>query len=206
MSDDFFNEIDEPDSGKPNKGADSKMELHDWLQCIVMAVVFGIFIFVFVGRTIGVQGDSMRPTLHYNDRVIMSNLFYTPRNGDVIILTSPSDAFREPLVKRVIAVAGQTIDINFDTGEVFVDGVVQHEPYISELTRRREDFRGPATVPDGHVFVLGDNRNFSADSRDARIGMVDTRHILGRVMIVLVPGSGEFSPREWGRIGPLRNG
>jgi len=182
-----------------------KMELHDWLQCIVTAIVFGIFIFVFVGRTIGVQGDSMRPTFRYNDRVIMSNLFYTPRNGDVIIFQAPHESFSDPLVKRVIAVAGQTVDINFDEGYVYVDSYRLIEPYVNALITRPHDFAGPVTVPEGYVFVLGDNRNASADSRDNRVGMVDTRYILGRVLFIIVPGGGADG-RDWSRIGPVRGG
>jgi len=195
--DDPLREVEKKESGK--------MELHDWLQCIVTAIVFGIFIFVFVGRTIGVQGDSMRPTFHYNDRVIMSNLFYTPGNGDVIIFHAPHETFSDPLVKRVIAVAGQTVDIDFESGYVYVDDHRLIEPYTSGPTTREHDFDGPVTVPDGYVFVLGDNRNATADSRDNRVGMVDTRYILGRVLFIVTPGRGADG-RDWSRIGPVRSG
>ena len=182
-----------------------RMELYDWLQCIVSAVICGIFLFVFVGRTIGVEGDSMRQTLHWNDRIIVSNFFFTPKNGDVVVFRAPTDAFgATPLVKRVIAVAGQTIDINFETGDVSVDGVVLNEPYINEVTTNRLAFQGPVTVPAGCVFVMGDNRNHSSDSRDLRVGMVDTRYILGKVLFIAIPGADNFSPREWSRIGRVR--
>jgi len=182
----------------------SKMEIYDWLQCVVSAIICGIFIFVFIGRAIGVEGDSMRDTLYWHDRVIMSNLFYTPRNGDIIIFRSPSESFgTSPLVKRVIATQGQTVDINFETGDVIVDGVILVEPYINEPTFNRIDFRGPVTVPDGHVFVLGDNRNRTSDSRDSRIGMVDVRYILGKVHFVAIPGGDNNSPRDWSRFGPV---
>jgi signal peptidase I len=184
----------------------AKMDLYDWMQCFVSAIICGIFIFVFVGRTIGVEGISMFNTLHWNDRVIMSGLFYTPKNGDIVIFRTPSDAFGStPLVKRVIATEGQTIDINFETGEVFVDGVILDETaYINELTHNRINFVGEVTVPIGHVFVMGDNRNHSADSRDARIGMVDTRYILGKVQFILIPGKDHFSGRNWNRFGSVR--
>ena len=181
-----------------------RMELYDWLQCIVSAVICGIFIFVFIGRTIGVEGDSMRQTLHWNDRIIMSNLFYTPKNGDVIVFRAPTDLFGStPLVKRVIATAGQTIDINFETGDVFVDGIVQNEPYINERTNNRLSFQGPVLIPDGYVFVMGDNRNHSSDSREARIGLIDTRYILGKVLFIAIPGTDDYTPRDWRRIGPV---
>ena len=183
----------------------SKMDVYDWMQSFVSAILLGIFIFVFVGRTIGVEGNSMQSTLQWNDRVIMSGLFYTPKNGDIIIFRPPTDAFgNSPLVKRVIATEGQTIDINFDTGEVFVDGVVIDESaYINEVTRNRINFTGKVTVPEGHVFVMGDNRNHSSDSRDSRIGMVDTRYILGKVLLLLVPGENGTGSRDWRRIGRI---
>ncbi|MCL2153553.1 MAG: signal peptidase I [Oscillospiraceae bacterium] len=191
-------EKDNPDTEKTK----TRMELYDWLQCIVSAIICGIFIFVFVGRTIGVDGSSMMQTLHDNDRVIMSNLFYTPKQGDVVVFQTPTEAFGgTPLVKRVIALAGQTIDIDFQTGNVIIDGVIQYEPYIAEPTRSKLNFTGPVTVPEGHVFVMGDNRNHSSDSRDARVGMVDTRYILGRVLVLIIPGSDNEHPRDWNRLG-----
>jgi len=188
--------------GSPDKG---RMELYDWLQSIVSAIICGIFIFVFIGRTIGVEGDSMRNTLHYYDTVVMSNLFYTPKYGDIIIFRPPTDAFGDtPLVKRVIAVAGQTLDINFETGDVIVDGVVLDEPYILEPTQRRLNFSGPITIQEGHVFVMGDNRNNSSDSRDSRIGQIDTRLILGKVLFLAIPGGEKNDPRDWSRIGLIK--
>ena len=187
-----------------DKSEKTRMDLYDWLQCIVSAVVCGIFLFVFVGRTIGVEGRSMMQTLHQNDRVIMSNLFFSPKYGDIIIFRSPSETFGgTPLVKRVIAVAGQTVDIDFNSGDVFVNGAALDEPYINELTHNRLDFNGPVTVPDGYVFVMGDNRNNSSDSRDARVGLVDTRYILGKVLFILIPGGDEFSRRDWRRLGVI---
>jgi signal peptidase I len=181
------------------------MELYDWLQCIVMAIIGAVLIFVFLGRTIGVDGRSMMQTLHHEDRVIMSNLFYTPSGGDIVIFRSPADSFGgTPLVKRVIAVEGQTIDIDFATGEVRVDGIVLNEErYITEPTHSRLDFTGPVTVPEGHVFVMGDNRNSSSDSRDSRVGMVDTRYILGKVLFIAIPGGDASNPRDWSRFGPV---
>ena len=195
---------------KPDKSSDeagdeknkSRMELYDWMQCVVTAIVCGIFIFVFIGRTIGVEGDSMRQTLHWYDRVIMTNLFYTPKAGDIIVFRSSPETFGgTPLVKRVIAVAGQTLDIDFENGRVIVDGEVIDEPYINELTRVKLDFKGPITVEEGHVFVMGDNRNHSSDSRDARVGQVDTRFILGKVLFLLIPGGDSNNGRDWSRVG-----
>jgi signal peptidase I len=202
-------DADDPDAGAGIQDAKSKktrMEIFDWLQCVISAIICGIFIFVFVGRTIGVDGKSMLQTLHDNDRVIMSNLFFTPKNGDIIIFKSPSATFGgTPLVKRIIAIAGQTVDINFDTNEVSVDGIVLDEPYINEPTRSRLDFVGPKEVPEGYVFVMGDNRNNSSDSRAASVGLVDTRNILGKVLFVLIPGEDKDSPRDWSRVGFVKH-
>jgi len=189
-----------------NTDADEKamrvrMELYDWIQCIVTAIICGVLIFVFVGRTIGVDGRSMLQTLKHNDRVVISNLFYTPGNGDIVVFQSPSDQFEYPLVKRVIATANQTVDINFETGEVFIDGIVLNEPYINTLTTSSHDFREPVTVPRGYVFVMGDNRNSSTDSRDNVVGLVDTRYILGKVLFVLIPGTDDDGNRDWNRFG-----
>ncbi|MCL2408059.1 MAG: signal peptidase I [Oscillospiraceae bacterium] len=197
---DILNDGVEPDS-PGEKSESTSMILHDWLQCIVFAIVLGVSAFIFVGRHMGVIGDSMLPTLFNNDRVIISNLFYSPRNGDVVIFDVVGDT---PFVKRVIAVAGQTIDINTATGEVLVDGVAIYEPYISELTARGMAMEGPATVPEGYVFVLGDNRGNSTDSRNVDIGFVDTRYILGRVLFVIFPGHDNTGQRDWRRIGTLR--
>ena len=180
-----------------------KMELYDWLQCIVTAIICGVLLFVFVGRTIGVDGRSMNQTLRDNDRVVISNLFYKPDNGDIIVFRSPSDQFEYPLVKRVIAKENQTVDIDFTTGDVSVDGIILTEKYINTPTLIRYDFNGPVTVPKGYVFVLGDNRNSSTDSRDEVVGLVDTRYVLGKVLFILIPGPGENGLRDWNRFGTV---
>lgn len=170
----------------PEKSLSSRIEIYDWLESIVTAIVACILIFVFLGRIIDVEGTSMVPTLNDRDKVLMSGLFYTPRQGDIIVLTKKS--FSEiPLVKRVIATEGQTVDIDFSTGEVWVDGKLLDEPYISEPTRRSFDVRFPLVVPDGYIFVMGDNRNHSTDSRDSQVGFVDKRCVLGKVYLRIWP-------------------
>ena len=195
--------IEAPKGAEPEDAINkSRMELYDWLQCIVSAVLCGILIFVFIGRVIGVDGTSMFDTLHHNDKVFMTNVFYKPKNGDIVIFHS--DAYGDtPLVKRVIAVAGQEIDINFEKSEVSVDGVVLHEDYIYEPTRESLGFSGPVTVPEGYIFVMGDNRNASNDSRGKAVGFVDTRNILGKVHFITIPGNTDFEPRDWSRIGSV---
>ncbi len=178
----------------------AKMELYDWLQCFVSAILCSILIFVFVGRVIGVDGSSMLDTLHDTDKIIMSNLLYTPKYGDIIVLKT--EAFgATPLVKRVIATEGQTISIEFNTGEVSIDGRVIDEPYIRELTHEKLDYTGPVFVPKGYVFVMGDNRNASTDSRSNLVGLVDTRQILGKVLFILIPGKDTDGTRALNSIG-----
>jgi signal peptidase I len=144
----------------------------------------------------------MVPTLRNLDRVAITNLFFTPKNGDIIIIKT--DTFGDiPIVKRVIAVGGQQVDIHFDTHEVIVDGVVQYEPYISEPTERALNFEGPVDVPEGYLFVMGDNRNESLDSRSSLVGMVDTRNVIGKVLMILLPGKDAYGLRSWNRIGSV---
>lgn len=187
---------------KQNKktGTQTHMSIYDWLQCVVSAVVAGILIFMFVGRINGIDGRSMMQTLQDGDTIILSNLFLVPKFGDIVFIKT--DAYGDtPIVKRVIATAGQTVDINFEKGVVSVDGKELVENYVNTLTTNRENFTGPVTVPYGHVFVMGDNRNESADSRKDTIGMVDVQSILGKVYFVLIPGPGSDSKRNWSRMG-----
>jgi signal peptidase I len=181
-------------------GSTARLELYDWIQCIVSALLCGILIFVFIGRIIGVEGTSMVPTLLSGDKVIISNLFYEPEYGDIVVLQTESFG-GTPIVKRVIATEGQTVDIDFESGIVYVDGIRLEEDYINDLTHDPEDFQGPVTVPDGCIFVMGDNRNGSTDSRSSRVGMVDTRAVLGKVLFVLIPGQETDGRRTWSRVG-----
>jgi signal peptidase I len=181
-----------------------QLELYDWVQSIVTAVLCGILFFVFIARLNGIEGPSMMQTLQDGDKVILSNLFYSPKDGDIVFIKTVAYG-DTPLVKRVIATAGQTIDIDFSAGTVIRDGQVLIESYTNTSTNIPEDFSGPVTIPDGYVFVMGDNRNNSEDSRSDIVGLVDTRQILGRVLFVLIPGrSLDDGTRSWSRIGPVR--
>lgn len=166
--------------------AQKKSEAFDWLQCIVTALLVCVLVFTFLFRTVGVIGSSMVPTLHEGDRLIIWSLFYEPEQGDVVVLRKESFK-EEPIVKRVIATEGQTVDIDFEEGIVYVDGVALDEDYVNSPTNVPEDFTKPVTVPEGCVFVMGDNRNQSTDSRRATIGCVDTRYILGKAVFRLMP-------------------
>ena len=173
------------DSKNPN-GANTRAEVYDWIQCIIFALVFCVLLFVFAVRMVNVVGHSMVPTLEQNDKVVISNLFYHPKQGDIVVLRKQT-LMEEPIVKRIIATEGQTVDIDFEDGVVYVDGKALDEPYVNEPVHDRENFEGKITVPEGCVFVMGDNRNASTDSRDARLGCVDERYIMGRVYFTLFP-------------------
>ena len=173
------------DSKNPS-GAKGRAEVYDWIQCVIFALVFYVLLFVFAVRMVNVVGHSMVPTLEQSDKVVISNLFYHPKQGDIVVLRKQT-LMDEPIVKRIIATEGQTVDIDFDDGVVYVDGKALDEPYINEPVHERENFEGKITVPEGCVFVMGDNRNASTDSRDSRLGMVDERYILGHVQSVVFP-------------------
>ena len=193
------NNSEEPDG---ENGGSVSMELYDWVQCFISALVAGILIFLFVFRVITVDGSSMINTLVNGDKIIITSLFYTPKNGDIVVLKAP-DFSDSPLVKRVIATEGQTVNIDFDAGIVYVDGKALEEPYIAQPTYDREDFTGEVTVPEGCIFVMGDNRNASTDSRTDEIGMIDTREVFGKVQLIIIPGTGQDNRRNWSRIGSV---
>ena len=195
------------ESGKKNKGYDFYTLLHDLVYILAWVTI----VFVFAIRLVGVDGASMYPTLHHSDYLaLLSNVFYqNPEQGDVIVMTVPYYE-NEPIVKRVIAVEGQTIDIDFNKGLVYVDGQLIQEPYINEPTYESNGAQAmqyPAVVPEDHIFVMGDNRNRSSDSRFAPVGMVSEDDILGKVLGILLPGKDEDTEkRDFSRIGALDNG
>lgn len=179
---------EEKSGSKGEKAAErsARRDIYDWMQCIVVAIIACVLLFSFAVRLVDVVGISMYPTLENGDKIIVSNLFYDPKPGDIVVFRK--DEYRaEPLVKRIIAVEGQTVDIDFDRGIVYVDGEPMDEPYIAEPTTEQEDFTGEITVAEGCVFVMGDNRNHSTDSRYSVIGQVDKRCIMGKVYFTIYP-------------------
>ena len=153
-------------------------ELFGWGESLMAVLVFFVVVFTFFVRLIGVDGMSMYPTLEDHSIMLVSNLNYTPERGDVVVLRKEGFYNNQPIVKRIIATGGDTVDIDPVTGDVSVNGdVLEH---MGDLTY-------PQTVPEGCVFVMGDNRNASTDSRDSRLGMVDERYILGHVQSVVFP-------------------
>lgn len=180
-------------------------EVYEWVQALVCSVLAVVLAFTFGARLIGVDGHSMVPTLQDGDRLLVLNAMlcggYEP--GDIVVLRKES-FLPTPIVKRVIATAGQTVDIDFDSGTVYVDGAALQEDYINELTFLEEGTAFPLTVPEGHIFVMGDNRNRSSDSRDANLGTVDTRYVIGRAVAVAFPGvDEETQKRDFRRIGVI---
>lgn len=168
----------------------TKLDLFVWLQALAACLTVLIVIFTFCGRVVGVEGDSMYPTLHNGDVLLLRSIGYTPKTGDIVVLNKREGVFCDPIVKRIIAVGGQTVSIDYSAGTVTVDGQVLDEPYIAEeMGPPIDPYENitQVTVPEGSVFVMGDNRNHSSDSRDQRLGTVDERYILGEVVMVLFP-------------------
>lgn len=175
-------------SEAPAKGVKA---LYEWLEEIVIALTLVILIFTFLFRVVTVTGDSMLPNYVEGEKLIITNLGHSIEQGSVVVVTNVLD---KPIIKRVIATEGQTVDIDYTTGVVYVDGEAVDEtafglsnnittsPYSSF-----EPLVFPQTVPEGCVFVLGDNRSVSKDSRYAEVGMIDERHILGEAVFRLYP-------------------
>ena len=153
----------------------------------------------------------MNNTLKDGDYLlVLSNVFYrNPKQGDVIVASKETFDNGAPIVKRVIATEGQVVDIDFNQGVVYVDGEALDEPYTFTGTNVAEGTQFPLVVEEGCVFLMGDNRNESMDSRDPEIGQVDTREILGKAVFLLLPGEGTWEhpvERDFSRIGGLSNG
>jgi len=163
-------------------------EIYQTLQSLVCIVLFVIFLFTFVVRITVVDGESMENTLFNGDIVLVRSIGYEPAQGDIVVLTK--ETFEsQSIIKRVIATGGQRVDVDYEAGTVSVDGVVLNEPYIKEAMEVPWWGEGVnhVTVPEGSIFVMGDNRNHSSDSRAPDIGIVDERCVIGRALTVLFP-------------------
>lgn len=188
--------VTEVDNSKPKKNnvtenLDKKtkfqLNVYDFVSIIMTAFIIIAIVFVFAFRLVGVKGESMESTLHGNDWLItMQKSEYV--YGDIVV-TTKYNYFNEPLIKRVIATGGQTVDIDFSTSTVYVDGKALDEPYINEsfMVEKIDFMQFPYTVPEGYLFCMGDNRNYSTDSRSTLIGAIDEKHIMGKAVVRLLP-------------------
>ena len=177
--------------------------IHDLIY--LLAGIMIVFLLVF--RVIVVSGSSMYSTLVDGDYLLLlSNVFYQePENGDIVVISKETFDNGKPIVKRVIATEGQTVDIDFENGIVYVDGVALKEDYINSPTTVDEGTVFPLTVDKDCIFVLGDNRGVSLDSRNPNIGQIDTREVLGKVLILMYPGThyGQV-PQDFDRLGVIK--
>lgn len=167
------------------KKSEATSSIYEWIHSLVFAVAVVVILLTFFVRLVDVSGTSMLKTLYSQDKVIVSNFFYQPKQGDIVVISHGAE-YSEPIIKRVIATEGQTLSIDFDKESVIVDGVELKETYIQGHTHK-EDGEIPKVIPKGKVFVLGDNRGVSMDSRSKAIGLIDVSNIIGKAEVVVFP-------------------
>lgn len=190
---------------KTEKKKSSLRETVEYAESLAVVFVVMLLIFTFIARPATVDGESMMPTLQNGERLVISNLFYEPTAGDIVVLCGEADREEgKNLIKRIIATEGQTIDIDFEAGEVYVDGQKLDEPYILEPTYLDEGTEFPLTVPEGEIFVMGDNRNGSRDSRSLTVGTVKEEYIVGRVLFRFFPFDRFGKISDTGRLNIVR--
>ena len=173
-------------SNKEKPKFDLVNEVIEWFESFVFAIFVVILVLTFIVRVVQVEGPSMEDTLQNGDRLILTHFNYTPERGDIVVLNS--SGLNETIIKRVIAVEGDTLSIDFNKGEVTLNGEVLKEDYIKELTFRYEGTDvNNLKIGEGQVFVMGDNRNHSTDSRSPAVGVVNTDDILGKAVFRIYP-------------------
>ena len=192
---------------KPEEKPDWKKTLVLYLHDLVYMMVGLMLVFLLLFRVIVVSGSSMYDTLIDGDYLLLlSNVFYQePEYGDIIVVSKESFDGGVPIIKRVIATEGQTVDIDFEAGIVYVDGEALQEDYTYTPTNVQEGMTFPLTLEDGCVFAMGDNRNGSLDSRCPDIGQIDRREILGKALFLFLPGTDEgHTGPDFERIGAIK--
>jgi len=178
-----------------------------YLHDLVFLIAGVLLVFSLLFRVVVVSGPSMNNTLYDGDwLLLLGNILYgEPQHGDIIVASKDSYDNGSPIIKRVIATEGQTVDIDFWKGVVYVDGEALDEPYTLTPTNIKEGMSFPLTVSEGCIFVMGDNRNLSKDSRSDQIGLIDCREVLGKAIFLVFPGDpdGQQGPkgRDLNRIG-----
>lgn len=193
--------------GKKEKKLGWKESLVLYLHDLIYMLMVILLLFLLVFRVIVVSGDSMKMTLLDGDYLLLlsNTLYHDPEYGDIVVISKKDFDNGSPIVKRVIATEGQTVDIDFDNGIVYVDGVVLQEDYINNLTTYAEGVPFPLTVEEGCIFVLGDNRAVSKDSRNPEIGLIDKREVLGNAIFLMFPGTDKGNmPRNFDRVGAVK--
>ena len=172
---------------KPSK-SDFTLSCYEWVEALIPALVIIMVLFTFLFRVITVNGPSMMPNLKNGYKVLVSCTDRKLTRGDIVLVDGRGTSLHEIIIKRVIATEGQTVNIDFNTGVVSVNGVpLDESAYIENgITKNQYDLSFPQTVPPGHVFVLGDNRRVSDDSRSSDVGMIDQRYVIGKVQFILM--------------------
>lgn len=184
----FWIEFNPPAEQEESKPSFLTSTLYDTVDSLKGAVIAVFLIFTLVFRVVGIDGNSMLPTLKDGDWIAVSGVTSSVERGDIVVITQPWER-NVPIIKRVIAVGGDTVYIDFSSGSVYVNGTELDEPYIAELTRLSYDIEFPLTVEEGKLFVMGDNRNDSLDSRSSKIGMIDERYVFGKALGRIYPMS-----------------
>ncbi|MCI8679510.1 MAG: signal peptidase I [Oscillospiraceae bacterium] len=205
--------LDTPENAASPEQGEAKKEpetlegmLYCWAQALITAVVGVVLLFTFAFRLIGVSGPSMQDTLYTGDRLLVLNAAFCDfQPGDVVVINNYNADLSDTLIKRIIAVGGQTIDIDLASSTVYVDGQPLDEPYVKGFTDTIEGTRFPLTLAEDEVFVMGDHRDHSTDSRSARLGPVKEGYLQGKAVLLLLPGTNpDLGAREWDRIGLVR--
>lgn len=192
-------------AGPAEKGSATKnllLYIHDFVYLLAGVLLLLMLCF----RVVVVSGPSMYDTLVDGDYLLLlGNVFYQdPQQGDIIVVSKDSFEDGEPIIKRVIATEGQTVDIDFEAGIVYVDGVALEEDYTYTPTTLQEGMTFPLVVEENCVFVMGDNRNRSSDSRNPQIGQIDEREIIGKAIFLLLPGTDDGNVKaDYKRIGAI---